>query len=149
MLYPFPKLLDYGKLMRIKGIQQFDTNYAIALDPKPSVIRHHKVWEQIGILKESNGGKMPRILRRSDLIDVPSGRYAGLWRIVSVKDAKAGFFLDMVRPYATKAENKTDFAVINCRLNTLIQDGIKILKPKYTGISQCRTMSSTSPKQEA
>jgi len=135
-----------GKLSQINGIQQFSTNYALALDPEPAVIRHLKVWEQIGIIKARNGGKMPRLIRRSDLISIPKGKDAGVWRILSIKDAKAGFLVDMVRPQAIKAANKTDYSVINRHVNTLVQNGVKILKPKYTGVAQCPIMSSTSPR---
>lgn len=138
-----------GKLKAINAILQYDTNYAVALDPEPMIIRHHKVWQQLGELKAKNNGILPRLLRRSDLIQVPQGRYQGIWRIASIKDnTKSGVMLDMAAPYCINIKTKGSNVFENVRLKTLIKDGLTILHPDYTGVPLCPTTSSTSPQPD-
>ena len=112
----------------------------------PVVIRHQRVWGALAELKEKNGGRMPKILRRNDLIKVETGGYAGVWRIVSVKDKKAGLMLDLIAPFAVKMQSKVTFARSDVLLKTLMDNGLKILKTCYTGVSKCPITSLTSQR---
>ena len=89
---------------------------------------------------------MPKILRRNDLIKVETGGYAGVWRIVSVKDKKAGLMLDLIAPFAVKMQSKVTFARSDVLLKTLMDNGLKILKTCYTGVSKCPITSLTSQR---
>ena len=79
-----------------------NANYGMALEPEPTIIPFHKVWPRLQDLKETNGGKMPRVLRNGQLIHLPRGRYEGTWRVFSVK---ASMTLDMARADKVKMEN--------------------------------------------
>ena len=57
-----------GKLKKISGTLVIPDNYGLALDPEPTIIPFHKVWERLQRLKEANGGKVPRVLRIGQLI---------------------------------------------------------------------------------
>jgi len=133
-----------GKLYSLKGVLLPDVNYGVAVTDKPAFVRHQNVWNELGNLKQQNGGKMPMIIRRGGLIEVADGSFSGVWRVASVKDNTSGIALDIVRPYAVKVQNKVDFAKINVRLESLIKAGVKVLEVSYTGVSSCLTTSSTS-----
>ena len=134
----------HGKLKTIKGVLLPDVNYGVALVEEPVVIRHHHVWTQLAALAQQNNGRIPKVLRRGDLIEVPSGGYAGVWRVASVKDNKGALAVDIIIPSATKVQNGVSFSKINVTLKTLIKNNLKILKPRYTGMPLCPTTSSTS-----
>ena len=134
-----------GKLKAIKGVLLPDGNYGVALmKDNPIVVRHQRVWGALAELKEKNGGRMPEMLRRNDLIKGETGGYAGVWRVVSVKDKKAGLMLDLITPFAVKMQSKVTFARSDVLLKTLIDNGLKVLKTCYTGVPICPITSSTS-----
>lgn len=135
-----------GKLKRIKGVLVQDQNFGIAVMDEPRIIRHRNVWSQLETLKRVNDGKLPRIIRRLGLIKVndKGGKRDGIWRVASVKDASVGIMLDLVRPYATKIANKVEYAWINAGLKALMKKGLEVVETKYTGVSLCPIMSSTS-----
>jgi hypothetical protein len=58
----------HGKLKAIKGILRSDVNYGVALIEEPIVIRHQHVWGQLAALAQQNNGRIPKVLRRGDLI---------------------------------------------------------------------------------
>ena len=131
-----------GKLKRIKGVLLPDVNYGVALTNPPQVIRFNRVWQTLASL---GGGRMPPIVRRGGLISVKSGSYQGIWRVASVKDVAGGtVMLDILSPYATKVANKVTYAKINVSLSTLMNNGLEVLKPRYTGVPICPTTSLTS-----
>lgn len=125
-----------GKLKTIKGVLLPEANYGVVLMQEPVVVRHQRVWGTIAVLKDMNGGKMPQILRRSDIIKVDTGRYVGYWRIKSVKDGKAEPKLDLVRPYAIDEEDKR-VGKREVSIKTLMKDGVHVIRCGYTGITLC------------
>jgi len=124
-----------SKLQRIKGAIVINQNYGVALNPEPEVIPHHQVWQRIGKIKESNERKLPRILRNGMLIQIPQGRYKGVWKVFSVKNNANGVNLDMGKPDSIKANR------VNVLLKTLIKDGMEICEGSYTGVSTHGTPS--------
>ena len=138
-----------GKLKSIKGVIVQDQNFGVALMDEPKIIRHRSVWSQLGELKNQNGGKMPIIIRRLDLVrvDDKGGKRDGIWRVASVKDASKKIMLDLVRPHAIKVENKVDHAWINVGVKALMRKGLEVIATRYTGVPTCPTTSSTSQHQ--
>lgn len=99
-----------SKLKALKAAIEIDGNYGVALDPKPVVIRHIKVFKRIMALKEQNGGKPVRILKKGMLIHLTSSKdpkHAGVWRIESIQDSKGGVKLDLQRAHCAVPKNKT------------------------------------------
>lgn len=123
---------DDGKLKRLKGALIVEDNYGVALDPEPRVIPYQQIWSELGKLKKENDGKPVRILRNGDVIQVKSGKYSGVWRIHSIKDANAGLLLDMASPEIVKAGNGVVGAKMNVLLKTLIKDDLELLKLDYS-----------------
>lgn len=128
-----------GKLKAIGGTLLPEVNFGVALVHEPIVVRHQRVWGTIATLKDMNGGRMPQILRRSDLIRVTSGMYAGIWRVASIKDNHNGISIDVVRPNAVKITNGVTFAKVNVLIKTLMKNGLEVLKSGYTGVALCHT----------
>ena len=131
-----------GKLKAIKGVLIRNGNYGVALSPTPVVIPVFKVWKTLGEMKGRDG--IPSVVRNGNLISVPRGTYQGVWRVKSVKNNQSGIALDLVAPFAIKVVNKSPCSRINAKLATMIRDGMRVLEPRYTGISLCPTTSSTS-----
>ena len=128
-----------GKLKAIGGTLLPEVNFGVALVHEPIVVRHQRVWGTIATLKDMNGGRLPQILRRSDLIRVTSGMYAGIWRVASIKDNHNGISIDVVRPNAVKITNGVTFAKVNVLIKTLMKNGLEVLKSGYTGVALCHT----------
>ena len=122
-----------GKLNDLKGALIVEDNYGVALDPEPKVIPHMQVWKELKALREANGGKLVRVLRNGDVISVNGGRYAGKWRVHSIKDANVGVILDLASPELVKAQNRTDGCKMNVRLKTLISNGLDVIKADFSG----------------
>ena len=118
-----------GKLAKNKGALVIPDNFGVALDPQPTVIPFHKVWPQLQALKKANGGKMPRVLRNGQLIRVPRGSRAGIWKVMSTKDTEAyGLALDLALPDRVNLDRG------NAPIKKLIQDGLEILDCGFVGI---------------
>jgi hypothetical protein len=128
-----------GKLSKNKGVLVIPDNFGVALDPRPTVIPFHKVWSRLQELKSANGGKSPRILRTGQIIQVPKGRYQGVWRVFS---AKASLTLDLGAPDKVRLENKGEGQKREVQIKTLLKDGMAFLKTPLTGIAACPTTSS-------
>jgi CRISPR-associated endonuclease Csn1 len=122
--------LEAGKLQRLKGALVVGDNFGIALDPQPSILPFHKVWPRLMELKAKNGGKMPRVLRNGQLIQVPTGRYRGTWRVFS---SKATMTLDLGVPDKVRLESKGEGQKREVQLRTLLEDGMKTLNSPLTG----------------
>lgn len=129
-----------GKLAKIKGAILITENWGCALDPTPFVIPYFKVFPQLQALREKNGGRPVRILRKGSLIQIQKGNYQGIWSVASIKDNADGICLDINSTDKVKIENGSTDSKINVRLDTLLKSGMKILKPKLTGA--CPTTSS-------
>ena len=128
-----------GKLKTIKGVLLPESNYGIALTKEPVVIRHQRVWGTIAMIKDMNGGQLPPILRRGDIIRVASGAYAGIWRVTSIKDNGKGIALTIVKPSAIKYVSGVPYAKDNVPLKTLMKNGLEVVKSRYTGVALCHT----------
>lgn len=128
-----------SKLQAVKGALVINENFGVALDPVPEVIPFHQVWRRIGDIKKKNIGVMPRIIRNGMLIKVESGKYAGVWKVFSVKNAKVGILIDMALADTVKLYNKTPGHCINVLLGTLLKNGLSILPTRYTGSQSCPT----------
>lgn len=126
-----------GKLKAIKGVLLPEVNYGVALTQEPIVIRHQRVWGAIAALKDANGGKLPQLLRRGDLIRVENGIYKGVWRVMSVKDNQKEPKLDIIAPNAVRLKSGVGFAKMEVSLKTLMKNGLEVLKPRYTGVALC------------
>lgn len=132
-----------GKLKRQKGVRVITENFGVAiLDHAPEgedkfvIIPWHKVHARIfkGLngeksLVERNGGKMPRVLRNGQLIRVPSGTRAGIWRVTSTKNTEAyGLALDLSSPDNLKLDRG------NAPIQKLCEDGLEIVDCPLVGV---------------
>ncbi len=130
-----------SKLKSLKGAVKICENWGCALDPEPTVIPHFKVFPKLRELRERNGGKAVRVLRRGQQIEVLTGNYKGIWVIFSFADnARSGALVDLCAPDKVKQrESGVKDTKMQVALKSLIGSGIKILKPPYTG-TPCPTM---------
>lgn len=128
-----------GKLKAVNGVLRSKDNYGVVLMNEPIVIRHQRVWGTIAAIKDMNGGVMPKVLRKYDLININSGGYAGVWRVTSIKDNNDGTALTIVRPNSIKYTSGVSYAKDNVLLKSLMKNGLEVLKPRYTGIALCHT----------
>ncbi len=129
-----------SKLQKIKGAIEIDANYGLALDPKPTVIRHVKVHQKIQELVAQNNGKPIRILRAGMIIKLYSEKDPkrnGLWKVVSIKEAEKGILLDLQIPHSAIPGTKTHpHNWINARIDTLIDKyNLSIIHSSYTGLN--------------
>jgi len=131
--------LEPGKLHTLQGALVIGDNFGVALDPVPTVIPFHKVWPRLQELKAKNSGKMPRVLRNGQLIQVPSGAFKGTWKVFSAKNNKTGMALDIGHPDVVRLKNKTDGHKINVLLSTLLKNGIIGLNTPLTGVAATDT----------
>ena len=128
-----------GKLQKSKGVLVIPDNFGVALDPQPTIIPFHKVWDRIQELKTANGGKKPRVLRNGQIIRVPQGRFQGTWRVFS---SKATLTLDLGSPEKVRLESKGQGQKREVQLKTLLNDGMMVLKTPLTGVAVCPSTSS-------
>lgn len=141
-----------SKLKAIKGVLEIEDNFGVALDPQPQVIPFHKVWHRIGELKKMNGGSMPRIIRKGQIIEIKSGSHAGVWRVCSVKNNKGGIALDIALPDFIRPAKKIEGCCkngINILLKTLLASGLIVHENTLIGVASCPTTSSTSAARPA
>jgi hypothetical protein len=124
-----------GKLQQNKAALVIPDNYGLALDPTPVIIPFHKVPVRLRELREANGGKVPRVLRNGMLIQIPKGKFSGVWKIFSIKNNASGMAMDIGRADVVRLRNKTEGHKINVRLATLLQDGLTILPASLSGMA--------------
>lgn len=121
---------DGGKLAAIRGALVIGDNFAIALDPSPTLIPFHQVHKILTTLTASNRGKFPRLIRIGTAIKVATGTWKGTWRVVSVKNSQAyGISVDLALPGGGK------MAKGNAKVPQMLLDGLEILPSRYTGYS--------------
>lgn len=133
---------ESGKLRSNKGVLVIPDNYGVALDPQPTVIPFHKVWPRLQELKKKNNGKAPRVLRNGQLINVPEGKFKGIWRVFSAKNNASGMAIDMGQPDVVRLQNKTEGHKINVLLASLLKSKMTVAKTRLTGRAACPTTSS-------
>lgn len=131
-----------GKLQALKAALVISENFAVALDPEPTIIPFHNVWKRLRDLWRRNAGKATRVVRNGQMIEVPKGNFTGTWRVFSVKNNASGIALDIGLADTVRLRNKTPGHRINVRLDTLIKDGMRPLKTSMTGAESCPTTSS-------
>ena len=117
-------LVAETRAARNKAVIIIKGNFGVALANPPQIIPHHNVWQRLSELAEKNGGRFPKILRRNQIIEIPSGRYKGIWRITSIKNNSNYIGVDMIHPIYARIKEKSK---INVNLNTIIKDGMKII----------------------
>lgn len=117
-----------SKLKDLKGALIVEENYGVALDPEPVVMPYRQVWKQLVELRKQNGGQPVRVIRNGNVISVKKGRYAGKWRVHSIKDASMGLVLDMAAPDLVKAENQSHRSKMNVLLKTLLKNGLVVMQ---------------------
>lgn len=115
-----------GKLAALKGVRVVTDNFGVAilddatLSPEERfiIVPHRQVWRSLAELKARNGGKAPQLWRNGQIVALPSGARAGLWRIFSIKNSsEKGLVLDLGQVDSLKA---TWREVI---LRSLLRDG--------------------------
>jgi hypothetical protein len=134
--------LKPGKLHTNKGALVIPENFGVALDPAPVIVPFHKVWPRLQEIKMNNGGKMPRVLRNGQLIEIENGKFRGIWKVFSAKNNASGMALDLGAPDVVRLKNKTEGHKINVLLSSLLKGGLKVLKTPLTGIAACPITSS-------
>lgn len=131
-----------AKLASIKAAIVVQGNYAVALDPQPSIIPHINVYKQLQALKKENGGKSVRLIKNGMLIRIhkhKDKKREGVWMVKSIKNnAKAVLLLDLQRPcYAIATTQKHQANWRNVYLSTLLGKNVEmeIMPFSYTGYS--------------
>jgi CRISPR-associated endonuclease Csn1 len=143
-----------GKLKPQKGVRVITDNFGVAiLDHAPEggekfvIIPWHKVWPRLQELEAKNSGKMPRVLRNGQLIRVPRGTRAGIWRVISTKNTEAyGLALDLSSPDNLKLDRG------NAPIGKLCEDGLEIVKCALVGVDSSQikvAQAKKRPRKEA
>jgi CRISPR-associated endonuclease Csn1 len=124
-----------GKLKPLKGVRVITDNFGIALldhaaegEEKIVLIPWHKIWHRLSELRPRNAGKKPRLLRNGMRINVPTGTWAGTWRVKSTKKTEAyGYSLDLAAPDGLKLVKG------NAPIEKLLKAGFSILHSSLSG----------------
>jgi CRISPR-associated endonuclease Csn1 len=122
-----------GKLHRNKSVLVIAENYGIALEPFPSIVPFHQVSKRLSMLRRSNHGQTPRILRNGMLLRIreDDGRFR-LWRIFS---AKAPAYLDLADPDAVKMQSRGERYWRQVSVVSLLKSkSLEIVQCSLTGV---------------
>ncbi|MCF7709114.1 MAG: hypothetical protein K9N52_09480 [Verrucomicrobia bacterium] len=131
-----PENDDESTLKRLKAVKIINTNYGLALDPEPQIIRFHKVYPRLRELRKQNNGKWPRVLRKGMLVRLQNtfkSKHDGIWRIASVKGT---LHIDFIAVDSVQVKSKGPNVWREVSLKSLGIDNIKILPKKLTGHPQ-------------
>lgn len=134
-----------GKLLRNNAIYQIDGNYAIALTPSPKLIRNCFVWRELQALAAKNGGKIPKLLRRGDLIVIPTGPHKGTWLVSSLMDKKEGIKVNLTLPYNASGTYNPVSHWHEVLITRLYTESATFPRYRLTGIPACPITSLKSP----
>lgn len=135
-------MVSGGKLAALNGVLVLNGNYGVAIlapnatnaEPRFVVVPHERVWKRLQAIRAENGGKMPIVVRRGQIIDVPEGIYKGRWSVRSVKDNAGGVALDIsLSDYISAAKAGSKFCKINVSLRTLIKCRMRVAASWLTG----------------
>lgn len=131
-----------SKLKAIKGVVKISENWGCALDPVPTVLPHFKVFPRLRELREQNGGKPVRVLRKGSTVSFVEKGKIYTAKVVGIEDStRDGILIGLVVPDVVAAKKvKTDYK--RASLRKLLKSSLKIHKPRLTGIDPCLTMSS-------
>lgn len=130
--------LKSPKLQKINSVIVIEGNYGIALDPKPTMIRHIAVYKQIQALRRQNGGNPIRILKPGMRIKITNHSQQSknrVWLITSVKEETNGpLYVDLSTPdYARTGSAKSPYRWRQVQVKSLLSFGILILPNSYIG----------------
>lgn len=134
-----------GKLLRNNAIYQIDGNYAIALTASPKLIRNCFVWRELQALAAKNGGKVPKLLRRGDLIVIPTGPHKGTWLVSSLMDKKEGIKVNLTLPYNASGTYNPVSHWHEVLITRLYTESATFPRYRLTGIPACPITSLKSP----
>lgn len=134
-----------GKLLRNNAIYQIDGNYAIALTASPKLIRNCFVWRELQALAAQNGGKVPKLLRRGDLIVIPTGPHKGTWLVSSLMDKKEGIKVNLTLPYNASGTYNPVSHWHEVLITRLYTESATFPRYRLTGIPACPITSLKSP----
>lgn len=130
-------LTTSSKLHRIKAALVVSANYGVVLDPEPRVIPHVSVYKTLQDCRQSNGGHAIRVLRQGQLIRLtshPEAKRNAVWRVVSIKNKRAGIKMTLQRTeYALNTKLKHEANWPDVLLKTLMRIGFEILPTSYVG----------------
>jgi hypothetical protein len=127
-----------AKLKRIKAVKVLGDNFGLALDPDPTLIRPHKVWHQLDVLRAHNGGKPVRVLRIGCLMKVkektPRSDYRGVWMVRGVQlNQRAGYLLDL-SPADQILYRGQPGCFQQVSVATLLKCGLEVVKAPLCGL---------------
>ncbi|OCA02503.1 HNH endonuclease domain-containing protein [Akkermansia glycaniphila] len=127
-----------SKLQPIRGVIIIKDNFAIALDPVPTMIPHHNVYKRLEELRKLNHGRHVRLLKKGMLIRLShqkSGDKNGMWKVRSIQDqGSSGLKVNLQRPYyAGKIEDTRTENWKNVSIKALLSQGMEILPTTYCG----------------
>ncbi|MDA8989783.1 hypothetical protein N9H22_04935 [Opitutales bacterium] len=114
----FPK--NESKLKSKNAVRLFDENYGLWIGDPITVIPMLRSWETIAELKSINPNA--QIIRKNDIIYVPSGGFSGMWTIKSIKDVQRdGILVDL-----SKADGVSTFKK-GVRIKSLLKSNLEVL----------------------
>lgn len=123
-----------GKLSTLKAALVVKDNYGMALEPTPTIIPFHKVWNRLRELRKENLGKPIRVLRAGMLVRLkntrPSGCRDGVWRIYTVQ---ATLKIDLVKPDILGRPKKGADVWREVSIRSLGVENIEIVPPSLCG----------------
>jgi len=100
LLGPVPE--GEGKLAAIKGALVIPDNFGAAIadhapegSPQFYIVPWHKVWPRLQDIKNINGGQLPRVIRKGQIIRIKDHKKAGYWMVRSVQQSLK---LDLTKP---------------------------------------------------
>lgn len=135
--------LKQGKLAATRGVRMIADNYGVAIikspapatEPQFSVIRWHRIWQQLHALRKEHGPSHVCLLRSGYRIEVPAGTYAGRWVVRGVfENAKHGMLVDLTRPDFIPARLAgSDSCKNNVSLRSLLKNGAEIVRSGICG----------------
>lgn len=128
-----------AKLKRIKAVKVLGDNFGLALDPRPTLIRPHKIWHQLAALRQKNGGKRPRLLRIGTIIRVKDkaarSDYRGTWMVRGMSFKQRDGLVLEIAPADYVQSRRVPGVFESATLATLLKCSLEIVKTTLTGIS--------------
>ncbi len=125
-----------SKLRGVKGVRIIGENFGVALTPTPVVIPHHCVYKRLTGLLNANG-KSFQVLKIGQCVRLREHKDSNrnrVWKIVSVKNNRAGVALDLQVPSSSRPAGMTHGDNwMNVSVKSLLKSGFSVMKASYTG----------------
>ena len=119
LVVPLESVIESSSL---SGVLRIEENYGVLLSNPPEILPWNCVYRR---LRKSKG---LRVFRKGNLLNIPKGRYAGIWCVAGLTlNTKSGILLNLRKPPAT------DESYENVSLKTLQNNSMEILSSKLTG----------------